>query len=179
MPSLVWADGGTIRLSEQRGEYRITVFTTPALVRAGPVDISVLVQDAATGELAPAVQATISAKCLGAHGTTLRQVATTEAATNKLYRAAIFDLPEAGLWEVNVAITGDLGKAEVSFGLDAAPPLPRWLVMWPWFTWPALVILLFGIHLLLARSKSRGPSRPRTWVVEASLWSVDTRRSRP
>ena len=44
-------DGGTVRLSRCEGGYRITVFTAPTPFRAGPVDISVLVQDAATGEL--------------------------------------------------------------------------------------------------------------------------------
>ena len=59
--SFLRADGGTIRLSEQKGNYRITVFTAPTPLRAGPVDISVLVQEAATGEPAPGVQVTIKA----------------------------------------------------------------------------------------------------------------------
>ena len=45
-----WGDGGTVRLSRCEGDYRISVFTAPTPFRAGPVDISVLVQDAATGE---------------------------------------------------------------------------------------------------------------------------------
>ena len=51
--SFLWADGGTVRLSEEQGRYRITVFTAPAPLRAGPVDVSVLVQEAATGERSP------------------------------------------------------------------------------------------------------------------------------
>jgi hypothetical protein len=153
LPSLARADGGTIRLSEQRGKYRITIFTAPALVRAGRVDISVLVQEAATGELVSDVQVTITAECRGAHRLTLQHAATTEAATNKLYRAATLDLPEPGLWEVEVGITGDLGTGQVRFRLDAAAPLPQWLTMWPWVGWPALAIVLFGIHLLLVRSR--------------------------
>src|SRR5947207_4622353 len=38
-PAVAAADGGTIRLSEQKGNYRITVFTSPTLLRAGPLDI--------------------------------------------------------------------------------------------------------------------------------------------
>ena len=45
-PAPARADGGTVRLSERQGEYRITVFTAPVPFRAGLVDISVLVQDA-------------------------------------------------------------------------------------------------------------------------------------
>ena len=46
-------DGGTVRLSRCEGGLRITVFTAPTPFRAGPVDISVLVQDAVTGEPDP------------------------------------------------------------------------------------------------------------------------------
>jgi hypothetical protein len=154
LPALAPADGGTIRLSEQRGKYQITVFTAPAIVRAGPVDISVLVQDGATGEVT-GPQVTIRAECRGAHLVTLQRQATTEAATNKLYRAATFDLPEPGSWDFYIDLSGDLGKAHVFFVLDVAPPLPPWQTWWPWIGWPAFVILLFGIHLLLVQSRNR------------------------
>jgi hypothetical protein len=45
------ADGGSLLLSEKRGGYQITVFTAPTPFRAGPVDISTLVQDASSGDL--------------------------------------------------------------------------------------------------------------------------------
>ncbi|HEV3259998.1 MAG TPA: hypothetical protein VG013_24230, partial [Gemmataceae bacterium] len=48
LPSMAMADGGAIRLSEQKGDYQITVFTAPTPLRAGPVDVSVLIQNAAT-----------------------------------------------------------------------------------------------------------------------------------
>ena len=38
-------DAGTLRVSERLGSYQVTVFTAPAPVRAGPVDVSVLVQN--------------------------------------------------------------------------------------------------------------------------------------
>src|SRR6266403_1773002 len=82
--SFLRADGGTVRLSEQKGNYRITVFTSPTVLRAGPVDISVLVQEAATGELASGVQVTIKAVWHGSPGVALHHPATNEAATNKL-----------------------------------------------------------------------------------------------
>lgn len=60
IPSLAVADGGALRLSEQKDGYRIAAFTTPTPLRAGPVDISVLVQDAATGE--PNAEVEVSVK---------------------------------------------------------------------------------------------------------------------
>jgi hypothetical protein len=154
-PCQARADGGTVRLSEEKGSYRITVFTTPTPLRAGPVDISVLVQEAATGELASGVQVTIKAEWRGSPDVILHHRATTEAATNKLYYAATFDLPEPGWYSLEVSIDGPLGEAQVCFEVEAAEPLPSWLAMSPWVGWPVLAIMLFCIHQLLVRRRPR------------------------
>jgi hypothetical protein len=153
--SLLRADGGTVRLSEEQGRYRITVFTSPTVLRAGPVDISVLVQEAVTGELAQGVQVTIKTLQRGFPGVALEHPATFKAATNKLYHAALFDLPEPGWYSLEVSIDGILGKAEVRFEMEAAESLPSWLTMMLWVGWPVLAIVLFGIHQLLVRGRFR------------------------
>lgn len=163
LPSLAAADGGTIRLSEQKGNYRLTVFTAPTLVRAGPVDVSVLVQDASTGEPVSDVAITIEATRLGSPALTSHRRATTEAATNKLYHAAIFDLPEPGRYTLAVSVAGARGEVQVHFELEAAAPLPPWLAMWAWVSWPALVILVFAIHQILVRRKSRRVTGSLPW----------------
>jgi hypothetical protein len=154
-PCQARADGGTLRLSEQKGNYRITVFTAPTPLRAGPVDISVLVQEAATEQPLAGVQVAIKAEWRGSPGVAFHHPATTEAATNKLYYAAIFDLADPGWYAVEVSIDGALGTAQVHFELEAGEPLPPWLAMAPWVGWPVLAILLFGIHQLLVRGRSR------------------------
>jgi hypothetical protein len=151
--SLAKADGGAVRVSEQQGSYRVTVFTAPTPVRAGPVDISVLVQDAATGELAPDVPVTVRVARRGSPGAALRRPATREEATNKLYYAASINLAEPGWYSVEVSLDGPRGKAQVRFELEAAEPLPSWLAVWPWVGWPFLVILVFAIHQLLVRRR--------------------------
>jgi hypothetical protein len=97
------ADGGALRASRQCGDYRVSVFTSPTPLRAGPVDVSVLVQDAATGEVQ-------------------------------------HDLP--------VAVTVDDGRQteQLRFTVEAADRAPPWQTLWPWFTWPALVIVLFALR---------------------------------
>ena len=155
LPSPAVADGGAVRLSEQKGNYRITVFTTPTPLRAGSVDVSVLVQDAATGEPASGVKVTIQAQRCGFPSDEAVHSATTDAATNKLYHAATFDCPEPGYYSLELHIDGDLGEAQVAFDLNVAEPPPKWLAMWPWVAWPVVVILLFSIHQLLVRRKSR------------------------
>src|SRR5207244_1994724 len=96
--SLLRADGGAVRLSQRAGGYQIAVFTSPTPLRAGPVDVSVLVQDAATGECVPDARVTV--RLTAADGRAVELPATTEAATNKLFRAAEFQLPEPGRWDV-------------------------------------------------------------------------------
>ena len=146
-----WADGGTIRISERKDGFLITVFTAPAPFRAGPVDISVLVQDALTGEPVPETRVTVRMTKPGQLA--LEYPATREAATNKLLGAAQFELPEPGRWQLEVQVESAHGLAVVGGELEAAAPLPRWRELWPWIGWPALAIALFGIHQVFARRR--------------------------
>jgi hypothetical protein len=158
--SLLLADGGAIRLSERKGSYRITVFTAPASLRVGPVDISVLVQDSSTDELVANVRVNIKIERQGFPRVTLNQPATTEAATNKLYFAAVFDLPEPGWYSVDVSVDGAAGTVKIGFEQEVAEPLPTWVAVWPWVVWPFMVILLFCAHQFRVRW-----SRQRTQAV--------------
>ena len=146
--SLARADGGAVRLRQRAGGYQIAVFTSPTPFRAGPVDVSVLVQDAATEECVPEAQVAVYLKAT-ADGRALECPATTAAATNRLFHAAVFELPEPGRWDVEVAVEGPHGRALLGFGIEADGPAPRWLEFWPWFTWPALVVALFSLHQVL------------------------------
>lgn len=155
--SSLHADGGTLRVRQRVGGYTVSVFTSPTPLCAGPVDFSILVQDAATGECLPDSQATIHLTAQGS-GEALEYPATAAAATNKLFRAAVFELPAAGRWDVHVAVDGPRGAADVRFMIEAAEPPPRWLELWPWYAWPALAIGLFGVHQALSRLRSRNHS---------------------
>jgi hypothetical protein len=152
--SFARADSGAVRLSEEKGKYRVTVFTSPTPVRVGLVDISVLVQDAATGEPASGVRVTIKVERRASPGVVEERPATSEAATNKLYRAAMFELPAPGWYSVEVSVAGALGEAHGHFELEAAEPLPSWLGVVPWVGWPFLVVLLFAVHQFLKSSRS-------------------------
>jgi hypothetical protein len=137
-------DGGSMRLSAIKSGYRITVFTAPVPFRAGLVDISTLVQDASTGE--PMTQARVTVRMTSPGRLALECPATTEAATNKLFRAAKFELPEPGRWEIQVQVDGSHGQAELGCEVEAAKPLARLPQMWLWIGWPAVVVALFGVH---------------------------------
>jgi hypothetical protein len=150
--SFARADGGAVRLCERAGNYQLAVFTTPTPLRAGPVDVSVLVQDPATGECAPRIQVTLRLTAQ-ASGRVLEYPATTGAASNKLFHAAEFQLPEAGMWDVEVCVDGPLGSAGTRFQVEAGEAPPRWQDLWPWFGWPALIVALFGLHQALVRRR--------------------------
>jgi hypothetical protein len=148
-------DGGTVRLSRCEGGLQISVFTAPTPFRAGPVDISVLVQDAITGAPIPEARITVKLSPRDQSVLPICLAATSDAATNKLLKAAVLELPEPGRWEVEVAIEGGQRVGRVRFELEAAGRAPQWPVIWPWIGWPAPVILLFSIHQLLVWRKSR------------------------
>src|SRR5262249_42525131 len=109
LPCAARADGGTVRVWERSGPYPVAVFTSPAPARVGTVDVSVLVQDAGTGEQANGVNITVRAAPRGRLAGAEMLPATTEAATNKLFRAAAVEVTEPGVWEVEVSVDGPGG----------------------------------------------------------------------
>jgi hypothetical protein len=140
------ADGGKIVLMERQGDYRISVFTSPDPLRAGPIDISVLIQDAENGEPIPKPQIIVTLKSARAPFQTIRAVATNDAATNKLLSAALVDLPEPGEWKCDVNFLVRHTAFQLHFLIDAGEQTTVRLAVWPWFTWPAGAVILFGIH---------------------------------
>ncbi len=148
------ADGGTVRLVEQQGDYRISVFTDPHPLRSGPIDVSVFIQDVATGQPIPEAQIMVTLTAPDLPGTSIHVRATTEAATNKLLRSALIELPQPGEWHVQVATATARGTVHSRFNMVAGPPLPRWLTVWPWFSWPAVAVALFGVHRWLVARKA-------------------------
>ena len=148
------ADGGTIRLHETRGDLQVAIFTSPAPLRAGEADLSVLVQDKANSMTGRDAKITIVARPRDLPGRSPPILASREAATNKLLQAAKFQLSQPGWWSVEVEVQPPGQSAQrFAFDVEVAPALPRWMTFWPWFTWPAVVIALFGWRRHLLRKK--------------------------
>ena len=83
------ADGGQVRVMQQQGDYQLTVFTSPNPFRAGPADVSILLQDTRTHQTIPDATITIELTPPDKSNPPIRAIATAGAATNKLLRAAI------------------------------------------------------------------------------------------
>lgn len=154
--SVAFADAGAVRAAERHGNRQITVFTDPTPLRAGAVDVSVLVQDAATGSSIQGDDIEIEVAARSERAERLHQRATSAAASNKLFQAATFDLPHAGWWQFEVEI-GNRGEiARLSFDAEVDEALPAWQALWPWFCWPFLVI---GIFIALKVQPRKTPHR--------------------
>jgi hypothetical protein len=148
--SVAFADGGMVRFSERRGDrLLITVFTTPTPFRAGPVDVSVLVQDADTGRPLSDVPIVVYAHSIQNTPRKIAAPATTQAASNKLMCAAALDLTEPGWWHVEIVVNGFEQEPPIAFDVEVAEALPPWLHMGPWICWPLVAIGVFAVHQLL------------------------------
>ena len=157
--AMLYADGGAVRCSERRGDYRITVFTSPTPLRAGPVDISVFVQDVATR------RASAGSADPGASDAarSWRRNALSSAPQRRRRRTSSTRRPSStcpnragGTWRSS--IEGLREPIKVSFAMEADKPPPQVWEMTPWIAWPALVMVLFGVHQWLVRRKLRRPS---------------------
>lgn len=147
------ADGGTVQLQQADGAFVITVFTAPTPLRAGLVDISVLVQkrDGSAAVLDANVRLEIRSST--DRGATVRSAATREQATNKLLNAATVNVPSTGSWELHVVVQRGDDRAEVTCQLAVAAPLPPLLAHWPYLAFPPAAVLIFALHQWL-RSRS-------------------------
>jgi hypothetical protein len=154
-PAFSWADGGTLRFSKLSGGYRITLFTAPISLRAGLVDFSVLVQSADSETALLDLPVAIHVYPDGNPMRRCGGLATTAAATNKLFRAIQLELSEPGLWHVEVVVDAAERSARIDTELEVGSPLPSWIDLGMWIGWPGVAILLFAIHVCLVVNRKR------------------------
>jgi hypothetical protein len=166
--STLFGDGGTLQFRGETPELSVTVFTSPALLSAGPADISVLLQKHET--LEPVLDAEVSIVMRAvASGTEVRVRATREQAQNKLLYAAPLTLGESGTWRIKVGILR-LGakseKSEILGTIRVAPNRQKLETYWGYLAFPPLTVLLFTVReWLLRRDKptSKGALCASTW----------------
>jgi hypothetical protein len=160
VPEMAYADGGTMRFCEVRDGRRITVFTSPTFLRAGPLDVSVLVQSVASGKPLLDLPIVVSAYHILDPQRKISVPATTDAATNKLLHVAQLKLPEEGTWRIEVVVDGLQQEPATRFDVIVAPPSPPWLDMSLWIAWPLLAIGGYAVHQWLLHRRSLFPDIP-------------------
>jgi hypothetical protein len=134
-----WANGGIVRISNAPvGPWFVTVYSSPTPLRTGEVDISVLVQDSANDIVDVPIVVEATALDTVAHA---RSAADRRQATNKLFKAAKFDIDVPGRWafriRIGAAAEGQGPGGEISFEAAVA----RSTIMDRPFLLAALVLL--------------------------------------
>lgn len=148
------ADGGAVQFEKAAGAFVITVFTTPSPLRAGPVDISLMIQRRDNQQPVLDCQAVVQLRKEGVMN--IRSEATHEAAQNKLLYAAPVQVPEPGPWELEVAIQRGDDSINIAGEITVASSAPVLLVYWRSLALPPLVIALFALNQWLKRRSTKG-----------------------
>lgn len=151
------ADGGTVQFQKSAGPFVITVFTTPTPLRAGPVDVSVMIQSREDHQPVFDCQALIQLRKEGR--TSIRSEATRDAAQNKLLYAAQVNVPGSGLWELEAEIRHGNDLVKVAGDISVAPSSSVLVVYWPSLALPPLFISLFVVNQWLKRRSTKGGRR--------------------
>jgi hypothetical protein len=153
------ADGGTVQLRKEAGDLAITVFTSPAPLSVGPVDISLLLQN--RDGLEPVLDANVSLllrkDALGADdsGNEFRVHPTRGQAWNKLLYAAPVMFSQPGRWRIAVTI-GRNGKETNAEGILEIGPAPgRSSSYAGYIAFPPVMIVLFVVREWLIRRRSQ------------------------
>jgi hypothetical protein len=147
-----FADGGTVQLRKEAGALVITVFSSPAPLSAGLVDISLLLQN--RNGLEPVLDANVSLLLRAeASGTEIQARPTREQAQNKLLYAVPVTLAESGRWQLAITILRNGERTEATGAIDVASAPEMAASYWSYIAFPPLVIVVFAVREWLLRRR--------------------------
>jgi hypothetical protein len=150
-----WADGGTVQLHQEAGDFVITIFTSPSPLSVGPVDISVLLQN--RDGLQPELDAKVSLVLRSEEsGLELQARPTREQARNKLLYAGPVTLSEPGKWHIVVTVFQNGKEIDTAGILDVVAAPDKAPSYAGYIAFPPVMIGLFMVRELLIRRKSQG-----------------------
>jgi hypothetical protein len=163
------ADGGAIITKQAVNGFDVTVFASPAPLRAGPVDVSVLVQQGEKPILDAVVEVGWRASsssspdwlppCCTMESNTERITALRAHSNNRFLYSAIVPMKSSGPSELVIKVSQGGREALLSCDIEVRRPLPPALAFWPWLVFPPVAIVGFAIHQSLTKFRPRGGSR--------------------
>ena len=158
-----WADGGAIQFQGDAESLHVTVFTLPPILSAGPVDVTVLLQDRT--KLIPLLDARVTFDLSEQATGSLKKQAWSPPACaldvplslaaiparlnhgeNRLLYGAIVQVPSSGIWKLKINIERDSKTESVSTLLKVNPPPSPPLAYWHLFILPPLGVLGFILN---------------------------------
>ena len=165
------ADGGAIQFQGDAGSFHVTVFTLPPILSAGPVDVTVLIQD--RPKLRPLLDARVTldlsaqsadsskkeawlppACALNMPASLAGIAASLNHGENRLLYGAVVQVPSSGIWKLKINIQRDSEIESASTLLRVNPPAPPPLAYWQLFVLPPLGVLGFILNRT-ARRRAR------------------------
>jgi hypothetical protein len=151
--------GGELQISNAPiGRYQVSVWNNPPTARAEQtIHVTVGIARMGTGE--PVLDAAVSVTILNESGESLATAAaTTEQSVNRLFYEADVDGVPAGLYEMQIEVTGSQGSGLLSFPLmvETAP-------LWPWLAAAGAAVLVVWLVLRQWRKGAKvAVPRPRS-----------------
>jgi hypothetical protein len=158
-PFSAFADGPHIALHATQGRYEITVFTAPDPLVTGPIQLTLLVQDVATGALLPGVSA--SGTLAPASGTVIPLTLALGGASNGQLPGETVKLINPGRYTLRLGVSAAGGPADEFSGalpVDANRG-KRNTVLWAVF----LAVAMIGLFLANQTAKQR--LRAARWLA--------------
>jgi hypothetical protein len=144
------ADGGRLQMRTDAGPFTVSVFTIPDSLTAGPADLSVLVQDAASGDVL--MDAAVTLTLTDPSGAPLVLHPSHAQATNQLLQAAQVNLKAPGKWRVRVEVVHGTQSAACATDLEVAGRSSQWGTIWFFALLPLGVLGVFvGVQVRKAR----------------------------
>ncbi|HLG97394.1 MAG TPA: FixH family protein [Bryobacteraceae bacterium] len=158
----VLADGGAVILHKRTQALTVTAFASPAPPRAGPLDVSVLVQSSDT--LEPVLDAQVWLRFAKPGSQTEEVQATRTQAKNKLLYAASTQLADPGDWQLSIETRTRAGATPVtvSGSLTVAPEQRNLDAYSAYIALPFLALIILALHQWLRlRPDDRYPKSAR------------------
>jgi len=156
-----WGDGGVLIGKQDWGSLQASVFGSPVPLRAGPADVSVLLQ--ADGK--PALTAIVSFRwtslgggkewlppCCSMSSDKEEIPAMLGHSGNRLLYSAMLPIKSSGDGRLDIQVEYEGQTHHASFELSAAPPPPASARYWPWLAMTPLAIVGFVLHQRISRS---------------------------
>ncbi len=121
--SLVWANGGTPRLTNaEAGPYVVSVWTQPDPPQVGQLHVSIAVMKPPTREVILGANVQLFVEPVTHPGQTTSTQARHEAGANALLYHDTIELSQPGRWQISILIDGPEGPGSTAFFLQVEPP---------------------------------------------------------
>ncbi len=158
LPAPVHADGPKLRASGRGDHLRVSVFTPPDPVRVGELEVNVLVQEEGPAQRGAEFGVEVRAHPVADPAKRVSVSASRGEGVNRLMQAAKLELPQPGLWQVDVEVEGIQGTTEVGFRLPVEEMPSSWGAFGTLIGLPAAAVLLYSAHQWLVARRQRPPA---------------------